>query len=313
MEPINQNYDGIPQDAEKRKFEGIWIPAEIWLDENINGHERLLYAEIASFGSRGCWKKSEELMKLLGVGREAFQRTCRNLRERGYITEKRMFGRIVRTTTLAFCSSDGNRHQSENQAVHQAVSPTDEQAVSPTVQKEYTKEYTKVKGDESVAEGVENSEKKQYGREDINELVDLWQAETGIDIKGQQNQRRQLYNLLRKYGADGTKALVRRVGNAIRSGDRFAPQIATPSDLTGKYSKLARLDMWETRNQLARPFGQGSAPQEDRPTPEYLRGGIPDYNGAFIPVSDEEHEKVSQMFKEARKTLPFLQKKGGQK
>lgn len=302
----NQNYDGIPQDAEKRKFEGIWIPAEIWLDESINGHERLLYAEIASFGSRGCWKKSEDLMKLLGVGRETFQRTCRNLRERGYITEKRMFGRIVRTTTLTFCSSDGNRHQSENQAVHQAVSPADEQAVSPAVQKEYTKEYTIVKGDESAADGVENPKKQEYGREDINELVDLWQAETGIDIKGQQNQRRQLYNLLRKYGSDGTKALIRRVGNAIRSGDRFAPQIATPSDLTGKYSKLAKLDMWETRKQLARPFGQGSAPQDDRPTPEYLRGGIPDYNGAFIPVSDEEHEKVSQMFKEARKTLPFM-------
>ena len=302
----NQNYDGIPQDAEERKFNGIFIPAEIWLDESINGHERLLYAEIASFGSRGCWKKSEELMKLLGVGREAFQRTCRNLRERGYITEKRMFGRIIRTTTLTFCSSDGNRHQSENQAVHQAVSPSDEQAVSPAVQKEYTKEYTIVKGDESVADGVENSKKQEYGREDINELVDLWQAETGIDIKGQQNQRRQLYNLLRKYGADGTKALIRRVGDAIRSGDRFAPQIATPSDLTGKYSKLAKLDMWETRRQIARPFGQSRGDQDDRPLPAYItKNGFAD-----LPpepeYSDEEHARVCQMFKDARKTLPFM-------
>ena len=312
MEPTDQNYDGIPRDAEKRTFEGIWIPAEIWLDENINGHERLLYAEIASFGSRGCWKKSEELMKLLGVGREAFQRTCRNLRERGYITEKRMFGRIVRTTTLTFQSSARKTHQSENQAVHQAVSPSDEQAVSQAVQKEYTKEYTKVKGDESVAEPVEKS-KSEYGREDINELVELWEAETGIAIKGQQNQRRQLYNLLRKYGPEATKTLVKRVGTANRSGDRFAPQIATPSDLTGKYSKLPKLELWESRRDHSRPFGQGSAPEDDRPVPSYLRGGIPDYNGAFIPVSDEEHAKVSQMFKEARKKLPFLQKKGGQK
>ena len=312
MEPTNQNYDGIPQDAEKRTFNGIFIPAEIWLDESINGHERLLYAEIASFGSRGCWKKSEELMKLLGVGREAFQRTCRNLRERGYITEKRMFGRIVRTTTLTFCSSARKTHQSENQAVHQAVSPADEQAVSPAVQKEYTKEYTKVKGDESVA-GQANEEKKtEYGREDINELIELWEAETGVSIKSQQNQRRQLYNLLRKYGSEATKTLIKRVGTATRSGDRFAPQIATPSDLTGKYGKLPKLELWEQRNATYRPFGKGSAWQEDdRPVPSYLRGGIPDYNGAFTPVSDEEHAKVSQMFKKARKTLPFMQKKEG--
>ena len=312
MEPIDQNYEDIPKDAEKRTFNGIFIPAEIWLDENINGHERLLYAEIASFGKKGCWKRSEELMKLLGVGREAFQKTCRNLRERGYISEKRMFGRIVRTSTLTFCSTVGNSHQSENQAVHQAVSPADEQAVSPAVQKEYTKEYTKVKGDDNVAEGVENS-KKEYGRADVNELAELWESETGISIKGQQNERRQLYNLLRKYGYEATKTLVRRVGTANRSGDRFAPQIAVPSDLTGKYSKLPKLELWESRRENSRPFGQGSEAQDDRPVPSYLRGGIPDYNGAFIPVSDEEHAKVSQMFKEARKTLPFLQKKGGQK
>lgn len=313
MEPIDQNYEGIPKDAEKREFSGIWIPAEIWLDENLNGYERLLYAEIASFGKKGCWKRSEELVKLLGVGRDTFQKTCRTLRERGYISEKRMFGRIVRTSTLTFQSTAGNTHQRKNQAVQQPVSPADEQPEIQAVQKEYTKEYTKVKGDENVADDEKEAKKQEYGREDINGLVELWEAETGISIKGQQNQRRQLYNLVRKYGLEGAQKLVERVGAAIRSGDRFAPQIATPSDLTGKYNKLPKLEMWEKRNEISRPFGQGSGYQDNRPTPSYLSGGIPDYSGAFIVKSDEERAKVSQMFKEARKTLPFLQKKKGGK
>lgn len=312
MEQIDQNYVGIPKDADKREFSGIWIPAEIWLDEELNSYERLLYAEIASFGRKGCWKRSEELMKLLGAGRDTFQKTCRNLRERGYICEKRMFGRIVRTSTLTFCSTAENAHQRENQAVQQPVSPADEQPENQAVQKEYTKEYTIVKGDETVADAGQEKEKETFGREDINELVELWQAETGIDIKGQQNQRRQLYNLLRKYGHEATKTLIRRVGTAARSGDQFAPRIATPSDLTGKYSKLAKLDMWETRQQISKPFGQGSGWQDNRPTPSYLSGGIPDYHGAFEVKSDEERAKVSKMFKDARKTLPFMQKKGGE-
>lgn len=288
---MDRNYDGIPADANKPKFTGIWIPAEIWLDANISALAKLLYAEIASFGDRGCWKKSEELMEPLGIGRVLFQKLCRELNQGGYISEKRKFGRIVRTSTLAFQSTVQKTHQCKKQAVQQAVSCTDEQAVSRTVHKEYTKEYcSKEQGDANIAEPVEKS-KTEYGRADLNELEALWEHETGISIKGQQNQRRQLTNLVRKYGYEATKTLVRRVGVAIRSRDRFAPQIATPSELTGKFSKLPRLELWENRNQAARPFG--NAPQLS----------IPDYNGAWDEQSDEERAKVSAMMRDFKAQL----------
>lgn len=297
MDTNGQNYDGIPVDAEKRKFTGIWIPAEIWEDESIPALSKMLYAEIASFGSRGCWKKSEELMRPLGISRSLFQQLCRALRERGYITEQRMFGRIVRTTALSFRSSSGMAHQCEKRAVHQAVSQADEQAVSQAVQKEYTKEYIKNKGDENVAGGVENS-KKEYGRADVNELAELWESETGISIKGQQNERRQLYNLLRKYGCEATKTLVRRVGATKRSRDRYAPQIAVPSDLTGKYSKLPRMQMWEERNKASRSFGQPA-----NTTLAAIKGNEGWNDGAWEEPSDEERERVRQMFKQKRDEL----------
>lgn len=287
----DQNYDGIPADADKRKFTGIWIPAQIWLDAEISALAKLLYAEIASFGDRGCWKKSEELMEPLGIKRATFQLLCRQLKEHGYISEKRMFGRIVRTTTLAFQSSAQNLHQCKKQADEQLKKQADEQLIQNAVQKEYTKEYSsKELGDANIAEPVEKS-KTEYGRTDLNELEALWEHETGISIKGQQNQRRQLSNLVRKYGCEVTKALVRRVGVAIRSRDRFAPQIATPSELTGKFSKLPRLELWENRNKAARPFGNQPSPQ------------MPDYNGAWDEKSDEERAEVSAMMKEFRAKL----------
>lgn len=295
---MNNNPDGIPADANKRKFTGIWIPAEIWEDANIPGLAKMLYAEISSFGGAGCWKKSDELREPLGVSAETFQKLCRQLREAGYITERRAFGRIIRQSTLGFY------HQQEIPADEHQENPGDEHTEKPGVQLEYSKNKERIHtGDETVAD-----ESKSYGREDINEIVALWESETGTSLKGQQNQRRQIYNLLRRHGYEATIALVKLVGESRRVHDQFAPQIATPADLTGKYSKLERLRLWDERRKLGRPFGQQGNPQPAR----IPRPFDPNEWDRHYEISDEERAEVSQRFKEARKTLPFLNK-GGQK
>lgn len=296
---MDQNYDGVPMDADKRRFTGIWIPAEIWTDDQLSGLAKMLYAEIASFGERGCWKKSEELMAPLGIRSATFQQLCRQLRERGYISEKRMFGRVVRTTTLGFQSSAQNPHQCESRAVHQAEWQADEQAESRAVHKEYSKNKERVKGEQNKKEPAENS----YGRADLNELVTLWESETSISIKGQQNQRRQLYNLLRKHGADKTRAIIKLAGKAIKSNDRYAPLITTPSDLTGRFEKLSKLQLWESRNQVARSFGNHQPTPAPKMAVQSIKVAKTDYGGAWDEISDEEREKVSRMMKQARKNL----------
>lgn len=293
---MDQNYQ------EEAKY--VILTQKIIGNKQLTVADRLVLARISGFAK--FYESSEATAEFLGLGTTTVTKAKQKLVKLNYIVEIGNTGRgkiyspnlhQIPIRQAESANQSGKNCQSEWQKL-------------PAENKERLKrEY---KGDESVAEPAEKS-KSEYGREDINELVELWEAETGITIKGQQNQRRQLYNLLRKYGPEATKALVKRVGTANRSGDRFAPQIATPSDLTGKYSKLPKLELWESRRDHSRPFGQGSAPQDDRPLPSYLQGGIPDYSGAFIPCSDEERAKVSQMFKEARKKLPFLQKKGVQK
>lgn len=294
---MNQNdVIGIPADAEQRVFTGIWIPAELWLDDQVPPLAKLLYAEIASF-KNGCWKKSEDLMRPLNIKSGLFQQLCKILRERGYISEQRKFGRIVRTSTLGF-SSPQKTHQCEKRGVHHRVKPLDEQAESCGVHIEYKKDiYSSNIRDENITP-VEN-----FGRTDINELVDLWQSETGISIKGQQNQRRQLYNLVRKNGFDETKQIIKRVGAAIKSGDQYAPRIATPSDLTGKFGKLPKLELWENLKKYSRKFGQGSTTPAPSMATMNLKKGIPDYNGAWTDQTEDEHDKVSQLMKETRQKL----------
>lgn len=295
---------GIPSDANKRGFSGVWIPAEIWLDDNLPGLAKMLYAEIASF-EKGCWKRSDELREPLGVSQEKFQKLCRQLKDGGYITERRMFGRIVRKTTLAFCSSTGKSHQKENPADEQPEKPADEQAESPAVQKEYTKNKERI---HINAPSAIDDSSKEYGRADINELIRTW-SEQVHDIQGDKTQRRYAYNLIRKYGAEGAQELVERVAAMKRKNDRFAPNIAKLSDLMGKYSKLDKLEAWEQRQQAE------SKPNEPQytPPPAYFRTpDLSDYGDAWREVPDEEHDRISQQIKDARAKMPFFNK-GGKK
>lgn len=101
----------------KRQFTGVWLPREVLEDERLKGTEKILYAEIASFGEKGCWKKSEELMSLTGMRTSAFQASCRRLVEFGYITQSREYGRMVRRSNIGFLA-DPESHPVEKQRVH---------------------------------------------------------------------------------------------------------------------------------------------------------------------------------------------------
>lgn len=118
----------------KRQFTGVWLPKKLLLDERLTAADKILYAEIASFGEKGCWKRADELQQLCGVGRDGLQSACKRLRETGYIVERRMYGRIVRT--LAVYSTVVKSHQQDNPVVHQPENPVVHQPEKPVVQEQ---------------------------------------------------------------------------------------------------------------------------------------------------------------------------------
>jgi len=120
----------------KRQFTGVWLPRELLLDERLTAVDKILYAEIASFGEKGCWKRSEELMELCRVKRDAFGASCKRLVKFGYITQSREYGRMRRKSTLGFSQ------QSEKPAVEQSEKPAVEQSEKPAVEQSNTKDNT---------------------------------------------------------------------------------------------------------------------------------------------------------------------------
>lgn len=274
------------------------MPFDILGIKELNMTDKFVFARIAGF--KKFYESSQSTADFLGLSKIQVERAKRKLVKLGYVIELADTGRgkVYRCQDF-YCIAGKIDSECQGRYDKNVRPDITKMSYQTTLKCQTENKYRikkEIKGDENIAKPVEKS---GYGRADLNELVALWEKETGINIEGQANQRRQLYNLVKKYGLDGTKTLVKRVGVAIHSPDRFAPQIATPSDLTGKYSKLPKLELWENRAKFAKSFG---SPAPKMATASLTRG-IPEYNGAWDEQTDEERAEVSAMMQEFRSRL----------
>jgi DnaD/phage-associated family protein len=76
-----------------RAFKGIWIPAEIWLDDKLTVMEKVLYAEIDSFCSKGreCFCSNAHFAKVLQVSERQVRRLLCSLEEKGVISRRLVY------------------------------------------------------------------------------------------------------------------------------------------------------------------------------------------------------------------------------
>ena len=72
-----------------RKFEGVWIPAEFWLDENLSIMEVVLLTEINSLDNeKGCFASNAYLSNFFGLSKGRISQLVNQLKDKGYITVK---------------------------------------------------------------------------------------------------------------------------------------------------------------------------------------------------------------------------------
>lgn len=261
----------------------VVLTQDILENKELGAIEKIILARITGF--ERFFEAPSTTAEILGISELVVQRAKRKLLALGYIEQIGDTGRgkIYRANLWKSQSRCDEKVISDMTKKSHQILPKSHTENKERIKREYKRECEK----------CDDVEKSEFGRADINELVTLWEKETGISIQGEQLQRRQLYNLTRKYGCERVKVLVRLVGDAIRSRDRFAPQIAKPSDLVGKYGKLEKLKMWNDRRK-----------PQFTPAPPMAMASLKKQAPYKIDdISDEEHERVSEMFKEARQKL----------
>ena len=72
---------------QKREFQGVWIPREIWLDSKLTWIEKLFLTEINSFcaGEKGCYANNHYFSKFFKLSRTRCGNVINALKKKGYI------------------------------------------------------------------------------------------------------------------------------------------------------------------------------------------------------------------------------------
>ena len=71
----------------ERDFKGVWIPKEIWLNEDLGWSEKLLLVEIDSLSKNGeCFASNEHFGKFLKLSKKRVSELITELHRAGYIT-----------------------------------------------------------------------------------------------------------------------------------------------------------------------------------------------------------------------------------
>ena len=70
-----------------RNFKGVWIPKDIWLDENLTWMEKLLLVEIDSLDAeKGCFASNDYFAKFFQLSKSRISDLIGQLVSKGYIT-----------------------------------------------------------------------------------------------------------------------------------------------------------------------------------------------------------------------------------
>lgn len=241
-----ENIQQFDPENPTREFTGVWIPAEIILDENLTAIERIAYAEIASF--REFYASNAWLANRLGKSEPTARRIIASLIDKGYIERAGFNGRFRK---LRAGRPLRNEQGAQNRAGRVIKNEQADRSEMSTI--EQSKEQSKESSKEEAQGAADDQQKKSesYGNADINRLLKLFETETGIATANTQQNRRALYSLIRSRGSEGAESAVRLAGTAMRSDDQFAPRIASPRDLVGKYEKFSALQAWSIKRAKA--------------------------------------------------------------
>lgn len=97
------------EEQQERIVKGIWIPIEVWKDQNLTWNEKILLLEIDSYSSqdKDCFISNKHISELLDINETNASKTLSSLVEKGYVIRTRFDGKhrfvksaLSQTTTL---------------------------------------------------------------------------------------------------------------------------------------------------------------------------------------------------------------------
>ena len=97
----------------EREFKGIWIPKEIWLDDNLTWSEKMLLVEIDSLATleKGCIATNEYLSSFFNLSKDRISKLISSLKAKGYIEVKLIYNGDTKQIIKREITTIGYRHK----------------------------------------------------------------------------------------------------------------------------------------------------------------------------------------------------------
>lgn len=95
--------------SEERQFKGIWIPKEIWLDDNLSALDKVILAEIDSLDdeNNGCYASNQYIADFCKCSESKVSKTISTLKKQGYIYVQNFDGRKrYIKSNIKYCKAD---------------------------------------------------------------------------------------------------------------------------------------------------------------------------------------------------------------
>ena len=203
-----------------RKFKGVWIPAEYWLDENLTIMEVVLITEIDSLdGENGCFASNKHFSDFLGVTAGRASQLIKNLSEKGYIsvsynTQNNVTQRVIRVfrklntpvkklnrgikNTKGVFRKCGTSNTSSNTSISNTVSLSSEDTTDDI---------------KDPFDDISDKDRQTF----INKLINSVTDDCGIPISD--NQRQQIAKMLLGLTTDDAETVMTKVKQFVQQAD----------------------------------------------------------------------------------------------
>lgn len=106
----------------ERQFKGVWIPKDIWVNDNLNLQEKCFLTEINSLDDeeKGCFALNEHFAKFFNLSKNRCSEVIKSLQDKGYIDVnykyegRKIIERTIRVKDKFFTPSEFRTPPSEN-------------------------------------------------------------------------------------------------------------------------------------------------------------------------------------------------------
>lgn len=256
----------------------VVMTQEILCRKDLSTAAKLVFARMSGFDE--FFESAKKTGEILGKSEETIKKAKQELERAGLIRCTKNTGR-----GKAYCVVLDSRVIEKEQSEWQKSTSQSGRKLPP-----YNKVENKSINNKGADAQVDDEKKTEYGNHELNELMELWRFETGIEANKAKANRLAAYNLIRSRGLDEAQRIVKLVGRAMRSKDQYAPVISSFRDLQGRYEKLSKLMAWEKRQNIYTT------------SPTQIRQVVDDWATEHEPT-DEERKANLEKIREMRKRI----------